>query len=194
MQRNVPKPWKTFLKELDGLLSSDVHLHCLGGFVVTVCYGLPRPTADLDVLAIVPSDTQALLVKLGGRDSDLHKRHGVYLDLVTIATYPEDYEDRLEEMSSHAFTHIGLFALDPYDLALAKLERNFQRDRDDVVYLADTVPLDLSVLRRRYDTEMRPYLTRPEREDLTLDLWIEIIEERRRERQRPLEHPPPDRT
>jgi hypothetical protein len=34
-------------------------------------------------------------------------------------------------------------------------------------------------LRRRYVDEMRSYLGRPEREDVTLDLWIEIAEELR---------------
>jgi hypothetical protein len=77
------------------MISFDVALHCLGGFVVTACYGLPRPTGDLDVLLILPSDSQALLVALAGRNSDLHKKHGVYLDVVTVATYPENYEQRL---------------------------------------------------------------------------------------------------
>lgn len=181
MPREVPEPWRSFLKELDGHLAKDVCLHCLGGFVVTACYGLPRATADLDVLQIFPSEAQAFLLELAGRDSDLHKKHGVYLDVVTIATYPDDYEQRLSEMFPGACQHMRLFALDPYDLALAKLERNLQRDRDDIVYLADTVPFDLSVLRSRYQKEMRPYVGRPEREDATLKLWIEIIEERRRE-------------
>ena len=29
------------------------------------------------------------------------------------------------------FTHLQLMALDPYDLALSKLERNIERDRSD---------------------------------------------------------------
>ncbi len=37
-----------------------------------------------------------------------------------------------------------------------------------------------SVLRLRYRHEMRAYVTVPAREDLTLDLWIDIIDERRR--------------
>jgi hypothetical protein len=61
-----------------------------------------------------------------------------------------------------------------------KLERNLQRDREDFVYLAETVPLDLSILKERYTEEMRTYLGRPEREDLTLQLWIDIVEERRK--------------
>ena len=63
---------------------------------------------------------------------------------------------------------------------LTKLTRNADRDRGDVAYLATEVPLDVSVLRQRYQREMRPYVGIPEREDLTLDLWIEIIQEAQR--------------
>ena len=73
----------------------------------------------------------------------------------------------------------GLFALDPYDLALTKLERNLDQDVEDIRHLARVVPFDLEVLKRRYEDELRPYLGRPDREDLTLRLWIEIIEEDR---------------
>jgi hypothetical protein len=120
------------------------------------------------------------LIKVAGPETDLHRKHGIYVDVVTVATCPDDYESRLVEVFSGECKHLRLLALDPYDLALAKLERNLQRDRDDVVYLADVVPFDVAVLRDRYRSEMRLYLGRPEREDLTLDLWIEIIEERRR--------------
>lgn len=70
-------------------------------------------------------------------------------------------------------------ALDPYDLALTKLERNIERDRNDVRYLVRTVPFDLDLLRERYRAEHRPYLGNPKREDLTLELWIEEIAEDR---------------
>jgi len=82
-------------------------------------------------------------------------------------------------MFPRVFKHIRLFALDPYNLALAKLERNIQRDRDDVKHLARTIPFDLDMLRARYEKELRPYLANPAREDLTLRLWIEAIEEER---------------
>jgi hypothetical protein len=179
MPSELPEPWRSFLAGLDRMISSDVVLHCLGGFVVTACYGLPRPTGDLDVVLVLPSDSQAALVTLAGKHSELHKRHGVHLDVVTVATYPGNYEQRLIEIFPGGREHIRLFALDPYDLVLAKLERNLQRDRDDFAYLAQTVPLDLSILRNRYHDEMRAYLGRPDREDVTLQLWIDIVEERR---------------
>jgi hypothetical protein len=92
---------------------------------------------------------------------------------------PENYEDRLTEIHPKVFKHLRLLALDPYDLALSKLERNIQRDRDDVMHLARTVPFDLEVLKERYQQELRWQLGNPEREDLTLRLWIEAIQEKR---------------
>lgn len=68
-------------------------------------------------------------------------------------------------------------AADPYDLALSKIERNSFRDRQDVVYLGVHVPFDIDVLRERYQTELRFPLGVPKREDLTLELWIDMIRE-----------------
>lgn len=178
MPPDLPAPWRGFLDDLDVRLAMPVRLHCLGRFVVSICDGLPRTTADLDVLAVVPDDALREVLVLAGRSSRLHETHGVYIDVVSVATPPDGYAGRPREVESSRWTPLRLFALDPYDVALAKLERNLQRDRDDVAYLAEAVPFDLDELRRRYVDELRPYLGRPEREDLTLALWIDVINER----------------
>lgn len=103
----------------------------------------------------------------------------MYLDLVGVAPLPEDYESRLTEIFPGAFKKVRLLALDPYDIALSKLERNTQRDRDDVKYLARRLPMDLTLLALRYEEELKPILGNPDREGLTLRLWIEAIEEER---------------
>lgn len=121
MPPDLAQPWQGFLADLDDLVSHPVHLHCCGGFVVTTRYGMPRTTADLDVLSILPRDDQRHLAAAAGRGSDLHQVHGVYLDVVTVATYPDGYEERLTEMHPGRFRHIHLLALDPYDLVLARL-------------------------------------------------------------------------
>jgi hypothetical protein len=95
----------------------------MGGFVISMVYGFSRSTADLDVLEIAPAEVGRSMLELGVRGGPLHKKDKIYLDHVGVAHVPEDYEDRL-------------LALDPYDLALSKLERNIQRDRDDVLHLA----------------------------------------------------------
>lgn len=174
-----PEPWNSFLTELDSATRTTVRVDCIGGFVVTQLYGLDRSTADIDFVELAPSGAAEALMELGGRGGPLHKKYLVYLDRVAIAAYPENYEERLTEMFPGAFEHLRLMALDPYDLALSKLERNSQKDRDDIRFLAGSIPFDLGILRDRYATEMRWQLGVPTREDLTLQLWIEAIAEDR---------------
>ena len=177
--KTIPEPWRSFLAELTAGATEELILPCLGGFVVTMLYGLERPTADVDVLAIFPHEAGPELLAKAGKKSPLHRRYGLYLDLVTVVTLPEDYDQRLTEMFPGAIPNLRLLALDPYDLAiwLSKLERNWQRDRDDVKHLACVVPFDLEVLQERYERELRPYLGWSEREDLTLRLWREMLAE-----------------
>jgi hypothetical protein len=95
------------------------------------------------------------LQELGARGGAQHKKHGIYLDYVSVARVPGEYESRFSEMAPGRYTYLRLCALDRYDLALSKLERNIQRDRDDVKHLARVVPFDLEVLRERYEKELR---------------------------------------
>jgi len=174
-----PEPWLNFLREIDAKVNGKVVLHCLGGFAMVTLYGSTRSTRDVDFIAVIPHEEAWQLTEIGGRGTALYKKYGTYLDFVTVATVPEDYALRLRGMPSDELVNLNLYALDPYDLALAKLERNSSRDREDVEHLARTIPLDLDVLKDRYERELRPYLPVPEREDLTLRLWIEMIEEER---------------
>ena len=56
--------------------------------------------------------------------------------MVTVASVPESYESRLSPLYPGCWRHLRLFVLEPHDLALTKLERNFERDRGDVDHLA----------------------------------------------------------
>jgi G:T-mismatch repair DNA endonuclease (very short patch repair protein) len=77
-------------------------------------------------------------------------------------------------MFSGAWRRLRLFALEAHDLALSKLERNMERDRDDVQQLARAGHLRADILRERYYAELRPNLLAHEaRHDLTLRLWLE---------------------
>jgi hypothetical protein len=175
------EPWDSFLRELDEQLMSPTELHCFGGFVVAEHYGLARATADIDVLESRGTDP-TMLVRLAGKGSALHKKYRVYVDVVTVADVPDHYESRLISLFEGRFKHLQLKAFERHDLVLAKLARNIDRDREDVEVLARGPGLDVTVLRDRYKCELRPILGRPEREDLTLDLWIDIIEEATKKR------------
>ena len=102
----------------------------------------------------------------------------MYLQHVAIVTVPEDYADRLTTMFPSAYRRLKLACLEAHDLALSKLERNSARDREDVKFLAREGLLDLVVLESRYRSELRPYLSAPERHDPTLRLWLEMLQDR----------------
>ena len=178
--RQIAEPWNAFLVDLDRGLSTRLVLHCLGGFAINLIYGLPRPTADLDMCEVAPSDTKTDVLTRAGEGSSLHTKHGVCLTVVKMASLPYYYQERLNEPFRGAFRQLQLLVLDPYDLALSKLRRNSEVDIEDVKYLGTSVPLDVQVLRLRYYEEVRPYLTGPpERGDSTVDLWCDAIEESR---------------
>jgi hypothetical protein len=146
-------------------------------------YALDRSTGDLDVFHAIPYEAAKWLTELAGRDSAIHKRHKLCVHIASAGNLPHDYGTRLSEMFPGVFRRLRLLVVDPYDLALSKLERNFQVDFEDVKHLAQSKNLDLEVLEGRYREELRPYVVGPtERHDQTLALWIEAIREQRNAR------------
>lgn len=171
-----PEPWASFLTVLDELLQEPVDLHCIGGFAVTMQFGLSRTTGDIDILPAASGRTLAQIQQLAGVGSALHKQFKVYVQPVGIVSYPEDYESRLIRMwPEFRLGRLRIYALEPHDLALTKLERNREVDRQDVLGLARAGYLDVGTLRGRYVKEMRPNLVSvAEKCDRTLALWIEM--------------------
>jgi hypothetical protein len=172
--RELPAPWRAFLADVDRGLTNPVEIHCLGGFVAAFYYDLPRPTNDLDYIAVVPHDATAILQQLAGEGSALAAKHRLHFQHVGVASLPDSYAERLVALAHGLFRRLRLFALDPHDLALSKLVRNSPIDREDVAQLARAVPLDPALLRARYERELRPILIGDqEHSDRTLRLWIE---------------------
>jgi hypothetical protein len=172
-EHDLPLPWSAFLDELDRAISEPIVLHCIGGFVVSLLYGLPRPTGDVDYVAAIPRYRMEELERLAGRGSTLESKYKVHLQHVGVATMPEDYETRLKEMFPGRFKKLTLLAPDPYDLVLSKLERNSPKDQGDVEYLAKAVPLEPKLLQNRYELKLRPNLmARQSWHDGTLKMWI----------------------
>jgi len=99
----LPSKWKDFLSEVDQFLGDAVEVHCLGGFVLSALYDLPRPTGDVDYIAAMPSSSLTELESIAGQGSAVSRKHGLYLQYVTVADVPENYAARLEELFPDEF-------------------------------------------------------------------------------------------
>jgi hypothetical protein len=168
------EPWYSFLSDLDSQLDSAVDVHCLGGFVISQYYGRPRETADLDVLTVLPREVASKTLAMAGRGSCLHQTHRVYLDPITVVNHPDQYESRLIRIFPR-WPNLRLWALEPHDLALTKLERSQDRDIRDVLYLAGAGLIRPNILLARFEAEWEPYVTgrTPTWHRTTLQMWMD---------------------
>ena len=175
MPRDRPgEPWFSFLTDLDAALDGPADFHCMGGFVVSQHYGFARETADLDVLTVIPREVADRIAEVAGKGSLLQKQHRVYIDQVAVASYPAGYEDRLVR-AFPLWPNVRLWALEPHDLALTKLERSDDRDIRDIIFLAEAGLIARKTLISRFETELEPYITgrTPTWNRTTLQMWID---------------------
>jgi Nucleotidyltransferase of unknown function (DUF6036) len=172
MQVQIPDPWLSFLSDVDQALKETVEVHCLGGFVLRILYGLPRPTADVDFVEIRPATASDELIGIAGEGSEIGRRHRLYFHRVSVADYPSDYEDRLIDITPRGFKKLRLRIFEVHDVVLAKVARNIQRDRADVEFLASKGLLNRELLKERFENELRPYLLQEERGVQTMQMWL----------------------
>jgi hypothetical protein len=170
----LSKPWPAFLKEVDTALSRPVSLHCIGGFVLMACYGIPRATGDIDYIGVVPRDAAKEVASVGGPDSALARKYRLFLQGVGVADLPDDYESRLQELDLD-LRNLKLWVVDPYDLLLSKLPRNGPKDREDAKFLIQELRLEFATFYSRWQQEMAPWIPNKERHELTVQLWKEYF-------------------
>ena len=173
MPATIADPWLSFLREVDRALSRAVMVHCLGGFVLAVLWGLPRPTGDVDFIEVDPPDAASELLDIAGEGSELASRYKLHSHRAAVAESPEDYRSRLVKITPSGLKRLQLTALEVHDLVLAKLGRNSPRDRSDVEFLAQQRVLDAGLLKDRFEAELRPYVLNEARSERTLDLWLD---------------------
>src|SRR5918995_3541734 len=153
--KQLHERWRSFLHDIDTQLSGPTEIHCLGGFVVAEYYGLARPTSDVDIIQVRGAATAADVQRIGGKGSVLAKKHRVYIDIVTVADVPERYEERLIDVYAGELRNLRMRVFEKHDLALAKLGRNQDYDREDVRRLAEGPGLEATILEQRYRDELR---------------------------------------
>jgi len=175
----VPDPWRGFLAEIDSALASPTELVLMGGFVISLLYGLDRETQDLDYCSLTQAPTKprfspspASAVPFAASSiciwNECQSRR-FQTDLKTVSGASSQKPSTTSAFSPSIHTTL----LSPNWSATPS------KDQQDVIYLARVAPFGLDLLRQRYQVEMRRQLGRPDREDFTFQTWIEMIQEDR---------------
>lgn len=81
----APEPWRSFLTDIDELTPASIDLRCIGGFAVKMHDSLERVTGDIDAFEVVPNHMASWLQSIAGSGSDLHRKHGIYLQIAPVA-------------------------------------------------------------------------------------------------------------
>lgn len=119
-----------FLTELGRRLAQPSRLYLLGGGAMLLL-GSPRATLDLDYLGddVHKADWQLDVERLA---DELR----IDLDAVALERFipiPQDSSER--HIFFKRFDQLEVYIFDPYAIAISKIERGFDSDLDDVVFM-----------------------------------------------------------
>jgi hypothetical protein len=124
-------PVRDFLREIDqhwvGTGDPKITLCVIGSAALMLQTGYERGTKDSDVLetASLTEDIKGRLLALAGKDTELHRRHNLYLDVVAqaIPFLPQvPLAHRIAELNQ-GLQHFELEVLDVVDVVVSKLKR-----------------------------------------------------------------------
>jgi hypothetical protein len=132
--------------------SAKVPLRVIGSAALMLRGGYSRPTKDSDVFETIEltAELRHNLTALAGKGTELHRRHGMYLDVVRNGIPFLPHRPRWTALAI-SLQHFELHALDVVDVSVSKLVRFHGNDRADVKAMIDRglVPHDEFVSRFR---------------------------------------------
>ena len=132
---------QSFLEILGKRVPSSSHLVLVGGSAL-VLLGSPRLTIDIDFLGddIHPNKLHQSILQIA-RELQIHVEP---VPLERFVPLPKGSEQR--NIYIGQFGNLKVSVADPYSIALSKLDRGFDTDFDDLVFLVRLGYVDLSEL------------------------------------------------
>jgi len=151
-------PIEEFLTEIDRrwtpVTPGKIPLRVIGSAALMLQTEYARGTKDGDVLeteAITPAIKERLL-SLAGKNTDLHRRSGMYLDVVTQALPFMPQRLVFHDVAKlKALKHFSVHALDIVDVVVSKLKRFNLSDMGDVREMAGRRLIDHKRLVKRFE-------------------------------------------
>lgn len=134
---------QSILQTLGGRVPPDSRLTLVGGGALALL-GSPRPTIDIDFVGddIQPEALHKTILQAA-------RELKVYVEAVPLERFiplPEGSAERSIRIGQ--FGNLEVFVADPYSIALSKLDRGFDTDFDDIVFLIQRSHITLVELER----------------------------------------------
>jgi hypothetical protein len=134
---------RAILQLIGERITTPANLILIGGGALALL-GSPRLTVDIDFIGddISPDE-------LGKTIMQVAKEQNIYADPVPLERFvplPQGSESRMINIGK--FGNLSVYAADPYSIALGKLERGFDTDLADIVFLIRQNLIELVQLQR----------------------------------------------
>jgi hypothetical protein len=163
-----------FLQDIDRrwtlTVDGKIVLRVIGSAALMLQTGYQRGTKDSDVLetASLTSELQARLLALAGKDTELHRKHGLYLDIVSqaIPFLPQVPVMRPLLEVNKALVHLEIEVLDVVDVVVSKLKRFHANDVSDIRAMVDGGHVEHSRLVERFRAAVDAFSSDARAEDL----------------------------
>ncbi len=115
----------------------------IGGSALTLL-GSPRPSLDIDFVGddVHPNKLHRMLI-------DKAKEMKIQVDIVPIERFiPLPPGNELRNIFIGQFSNLGVYVIDPYSIALSKVDRGLFTDFDDIIFLIKKNHITLEELER----------------------------------------------
>jgi hypothetical protein len=132
---------QSVLENLGRRVPPSSRLVLVGGGALALL-GSPRPTVDIDFVGddIQPNELHQSILQIA-RELKIHVEP---VPLDRFIPLPEGSEERKIRIGQ--FGNLEVFVADPYSIALSKLDRGFDTDLDDIVFLTQHHHITLAEL------------------------------------------------
>lgn len=157
MRLYTPDELRRFLGGVDAALGRRAEIVVIGGAAAALEYGVVTGTRDIDTWTRVHRDL--LLAVERARQTT-----GLEVPFVQsgVADGPHEFESRLERALPQ-LRRLAVMVPEKHDLVLMKVVRGDEHDLQAIEAIHQRLPLDLTLLLKRYEEEMGAAITDPAR-------------------------------
>lgn len=151
-----------FFQEIDrgwrGSRATKIPLRLIGSAALMLQADYRRGTKDGDVwqTASITDEIKASLIAMAGKGTSLHKRHGIYIDVVAngLPFLPSPPRWHAQGELNATLTTFEVEVLDVVDVVVSKLKRFHANDQSDVKAMIDLDRVPHAQLVERFRTAM----------------------------------------